>query len=104
VVLWCDDLELAAEAASDLTAWLGVQDLAATADLPDAWAALKATLGGVGERHKLRARLRAEGAGGAVAVKAAAVQAEDARILGDAAALKRHLAGLHGAARDASME
>ena len=73
----------------DLGGWLGVSELSSTASFPAAMAAFKETLAKVEAANAARNMVDSEAAQLSAAIKAAVVRAEDSRLLGDMAGLKR---------------
>lgn len=79
----------AATDTQDLASWLGVTELSSTASFPAAMSAFRDTLARVEAASAARSMVDGDTAQLSSAIKAAVVRAEDARLLGDVAGLKR---------------
>merc|ERR1711970_782701 len=84
-----DDMDVAGELVSDLAAYLQITELESIAHFPDEMEKFKSVLLKVDEYNAVRLRLTAEMADGSNFLKALIVKAEDYRILGDMANLKK---------------
>lgn len=90
--------------AQDLASWLGVTELSSTASFPAAMEAFKDTLSKVEASSAARNLVDSDTAQLAAAIKAAVVRAEDARLLGDVAGIKRAHKRLADLNRDVWLE
>ncbi|KAI8467845.1 MAG: ciliary BBSome complex subunit 2 [Monoraphidium minutum] len=125
VTILTDDMDLAGDLVQDLAAYLGLEDLASRASFPAAMDAFKATLAqarGAGrgaawrcalaqlaaaqaparvdELSAARGELAADAADAAALLKLLVVRAEDARLLGDMAGMRRAYRQLYDLNRD----
>ncbi|KAF6253535.1 BBS2m [Scenedesmus sp. NREL 46B-D3] len=89
VALHCESMELAGELLQDLASYLGVSDLNSTANFPGAMEKFKAILARVEACSATRSLVEGDTAALCASIKAGVVRAEDARLLGDMAALRR---------------
>eukprot|EP00878_Enallax_costatus_P038005 GHUV01043127.1.p1 GENE.GHUV01043127.1~~GHUV01043127.1.p1 ORF type:complete len:143 (+),score=51.31 GHUV01043127.1:206-634(+) len=89
VWLHCDSMELAGELLQDLASYLGVDELSSTASFPAVMDQFRNTLSKVEACSAARAHVEGDTATLCANIKACVVRAEDARLLGDMAALKR---------------
>uniref|UniRef100_A0A383WCU1 Bardet-Biedl syndrome 2 protein homolog n=1 Tax=Tetradesmus obliquus TaxID=3088 RepID=A0A383WCU1_TETOB len=89
VRLHCESMELAGELLQDLAAYVGVTELNSTASFPAAMEQFKSTLATVEACSATRSLVEGDTAALCASIKAGVVRAEDARLLGDMAALRR---------------
>lgn len=90
-----DDMELAGDVLQEMTAALGVHELESSADFPLQMEAFRAVLLKVDEFNAARLKMTAEMADSSHAAKTLVIKAEDARILGDIAAVRSCYAQLY---------
>eukprot|EP00878_Enallax_costatus_P035775 GHUV01039992.1.p1 GENE.GHUV01039992.1~~GHUV01039992.1.p1 ORF type:complete len:190 (+),score=83.30 GHUV01039992.1:206-775(+) len=104
VWLHCDSMELAGELLQDLASYLGVDELSSTASFPAVMDQFRNTLSKVEACSAARAHVEGDTATLCANIKACVVRAEDARLLGDMAALKRQHRRLADLNRDMWVE
>eukprot|EP00775_Hariotina_reticulata_P010207 gene10207-10368_t len=90
VWLHSHSMELAGELLQDLAAYLGIEELSTTAHFPAIMETFQATLKHVEACSATRMQVEGATAAQCSAIKTAVVRAEDARLLVDMTALKRH--------------
>jgi len=91
----CSDMEIAAEIVQDLCKYLQVTEMQAKANFPEEMEVFRDVLSKVSDYNAARIRLTAEMADSSNRVKALVVKAEDARIMGNMALMRRHYAELY---------
>lgn len=104
VTIRTDSMEIAGEMIQDLASYLGLTDLASTADFPKAMEAFKEVLTKVEDYNATRLKLTADMADSSNLVKALVIKAEDARILGDMKAMRKYYRQLYDLNRDLIVE
>uniref|UniRef100_A0A1A8MDA5 Bardet-Biedl syndrome 2 protein homolog n=3 Tax=Nothobranchius TaxID=28779 RepID=A0A1A8MDA5_9TELE len=100
ITLRTDDLDLAGDLIQSLSAFLSIEDLAAEADFPSYFEELRVTLTEVDEFHSVHQKLTAEMADHSNYIRNVLVQAEDARLMGDMASMKKRYRELYDLNRD----
>ena len=95
-----DNMDLAGDVVTALAAYLGLDDLATTAEFPDMMEELKELLIKVDEYQAVRQRIVAEMADHSNLIKSLVVRGEDARLLGDMRSVKKCYSELYDLNRD----
>uniref|UniRef100_A0A1A8IQZ3 Bardet-Biedl syndrome 2 protein homolog n=1 Tax=Nothobranchius kuhntae TaxID=321403 RepID=A0A1A8IQZ3_NOTKU len=100
ITLRTDDLDLAGDLIQSLSSFLSIEDLPAEADFPSYFEELRVTLTEVDEFHSVHQKLTAEMADHSNYIRNMLVQAEDARLMGDMASMRRRYRELYDLNRD----
>uniref|UniRef100_A0A1A8DNI7 Bardet-Biedl syndrome 2 protein homolog n=1 Tax=Nothobranchius kadleci TaxID=1051664 RepID=A0A1A8DNI7_NOTKA len=100
ITLRTDDLDLAGDLIQSLASFLSIEDLAAEADFPSYFEELRVTLTEVDEFHSVHQKLTAEMADHSNYIRNMLVQAEDARLMGDMASMRKRYRELYDLNRD----
>mmetsp|Transcript_7750 Transcript_7750/g.19732 ORF Transcript_7750/g.19732 Transcript_7750/m.19732 type:complete len:225 (-) Transcript_7750:80-754(-) len=99
-----DDMEVAAEIVQDLAAYLGLNELESIAEFPQEMDLFMQVLQTVEDCNRTRLMLTADVAESSNLVKAMVIRAEDARIQGNAGAMKGNYRQLYGLNRELMRE
>uniref|UniRef100_A0A8C7ZDX1 Bardet-Biedl syndrome 2 protein homolog n=1 Tax=Oryzias sinensis TaxID=183150 RepID=A0A8C7ZDX1_9TELE len=100
ITLRTDDIDLAGDVVQSLASFLAMEDLSAEADFPTYFEELRTTLTEVDEFHAVHQKLTADMAEHSNYIRSVLVQAEDARLMGDMAAMKKRHRQLYDLNRD----
>lgn len=100
VKVWADTMELAGDVLQDIADVLRLSDVESTAEFQGEFDSLCATLLKVEEFNATRVRLSADMADATQLVKSFVVKAEDARLLGDFALMRRMCGSLYDLNRE----
>uniref|UniRef100_A0A1A8K8G8 Bardet-Biedl syndrome 2 protein homolog n=1 Tax=Nothobranchius kuhntae TaxID=321403 RepID=A0A1A8K8G8_NOTKU len=100
ITLRTDDLDLAGDLIQSLSSFLSIEDLPAEADFPSYFEELRVTLTEVDEFHSVHQKLTAEMADHSNYIRNMLVQAEDARLMGDMASMRKRYRELYDLNRD----
>ncbi|KAJ9522354.1 hypothetical protein QJQ45_008171 [Haematococcus lacustris] len=104
VTILTDNMDVAGEVVNELASYLGLADLASTADYPLAMEAFRAVLAQVEAYNATRLRMNADMADSSNLVKQLLIKAEDMRLLGNMTAMKAQYKRLHDLNKDLMVE
>ncbi|KAL6760242.1 BBS2m [Haematococcus lacustris] len=104
VTILTDNMDVAGEVVNELASYLGLADLASTADYPLAMEAFRAVLAQVEAHNATRLRMNADMADSSNLVKQLLIKAEDMRLLGNMTAMKAQYKRLHDLNKDLMVE
>ena len=99
-----DDMEVAGDVIQDLCQFLDVRELTSVAEFPAERAVLKAVMAEVDNFNAVRLKLSVDMADASSIVKTLVIKAEDARLMADMEAMKRHYKNLNAVNADLIMD